>query len=165
MAHIDWSNFFQIRREELLEISHEKIKKPPLFAVILGGVSGLVFLISFLTAFMVGGLQQKLALSIALIALGGVFLTSVLQGVFTGLWPEKMRKTQNKLSKSSAEIRCIFYNSEAKPSYHPKKEWLVILGVNAKRIVEPIHSMLAVFEATRTGPTAQPNDTQKRAPD
>lgn len=75
--------------------------------------------------------------------------------VSQGLWAEKMRKTRIKLSKSSAEIRCIFYNSEAKPRYLPKTEWLVILGVDAKRTVQPIHSMLGVFEATNVGPTSR----------
>lgn len=85
--------------------------------------------------------------------------------VSQGLWAEKMRKTRSKLSKSSAEIRCIFYNSEAKPSYRPKTEWLVILGVDAKQAVHPIHSMPGVFEATQIGPTSRSTRSRvKRAP-
>lgn len=81
--------------------------------------------------------------------------------VSQGLWPEKMRKTRIKLSASSAEIRCIFYNSEAKPSYRPKTEWLIILGVDAKRAIRPIHSIAAPFETAQVGPTSR--STRSRA--
>ena len=51
--------------------------------------------------------------------------------VSQALWQQKMRDTRAKLAKSDAPIRAIFYNCEAKPSYRPKMDRLVVFGIAA----------------------------------
>jgi hypothetical protein len=47
------------------------------------------------------------------------------------LWPQKMAKTRAKLASSSASVRAVFYNVEAKPNYSPQMERLVVFGIES----------------------------------
>lgn len=51
--------------------------------------------------------------------------------VSKALWAQKMTKTRAKLAYSSASIRAIFYNTEAKPTYKPKMQRLVVFGIES----------------------------------
>jgi len=74
--------------------------------------------------------------------------------VSVALWPQKMNKTRKNLSDSTADVRLVYYNREAKQSYCPKMERIGVFGVIAR--TGEVQQIFARFSRQVPGVAAQP---------